>query len=167
MGISTSLRAVRLFILFIFMPIAASAQAQDIWVYQNPGDAYYFDDNETAAIVQSDQTFAILSLRNSGAIIDVHIGFFGKELASSLKSTLIDADGTTHSLVVEGAFLIGDSFNKNGFLLYTFSLNDSDISKFQHASTWRIETPMQTVNYSLKGTRVALDQVVAAQNGSQ
>ncbi|VAW05033.1 hypothetical protein MNBD_ALPHA07-1180 [hydrothermal vent metagenome] len=155
--------ALNLIVLLAMMPGMALAQGKDIWAYQSPGDAYYFEGFESAAILQSNNTVAVLAFPKGGTTMNAHVGFFADGFIASIKSSLIDADGTIRSVVVDGGNLKRGELNENGFVSYHYILSKNDVPLFQHASIWRIETPRQTINYSLKGSRLALDRVLAEQ----
>jgi len=155
------LRTACLGIFMAIMPFMALAQVTDVWRYQSPGDELYFENNETAAIIQSDGTIALLLFPDGSTIMHAQIGYFDEGYTSSIKSMLIDADGTVHSVVVGNDLLQRSKPTEDGFISLRFNLNLSDVSRFQHASIWRIETAVQTITYSLKGSRRALDRVLA------
>ena len=160
-------RAICVAILLALAPISALAQVKDIWTYQATGDEFYFDEFDTAAILLSDGTVALLAFPKGGTTMNAHIGFFADAFEPSIKSILIDADGTAHSVIVDGDNLKRGELNENNFISYHYVLNERDVPLFQHASLWRIETSAQTVSYSLKGSRAALDQVMAARAARQ
>jgi TPR repeat protein len=155
-------QAICLIVFLVVAPVFALAQAKDVWTYQTPGDKFYFDAFDTAAILQSDGTVALLAFPKGGTTMNAHIGFFANGFVPSIKSMLIDADGTARSVIVDGDNLKRGELNENNFISYHYVLNESDMPLFQHASLWRIETSAQSVSYSLKGSRAALDQVMAA-----
>lgn len=150
----------------IAMPVSASQLITGVWEYQNRGDPYYTEGSESAAVVENETTMVVITASASHQDIAIHVRtpFYGDDSSPlRLELSLVMADGETTATfgIKNGNFTADNYQTSQSHVDYYLRTDISAIPLLQAASILTVRTHQVIHDFSLKGSRVPLDQVLA------
>lgn len=132
---------------------------------ESPFHAVNGSQRPSAAIAQSDGTFALLVLGNAGEGALVTVNLPNAERAERVQSQLVLSGGRILAREIEGEELWSETITAPASVTYAFRVPAADVGIFQKAMSWRIRAGKTDVQFVMKGSSAAIAMAIKARAG--
>ena len=143
-------------LLLVWSSFSALAADAPRWLHLDPAHMLFSDQAPAAAIVYPNRLARLAYVTEAkGWLATLVISAPGP--VTQLSSRLIFRDGTSASLRLNESRMATSYDQADRFATLRFSVTAQDVERFQAAENWLLETPFGQVDFSLSGSRRALN----------